>query len=374
MKKSLLFFYFTFFALQFQVFAKVKNAVVFGEHSKIVQTMENGTLRIFMDMNGDFYPENVISNNELETTGNAQLAIWAKKYPAQFQKIAQSYRLEITTYSKFNYIVLQDSIRQNLLRTINKQGRIIQTWVIHGYRKKITNENADNLTSTYENSLCRKRIKPYVVNDSGHLFVEVYWDGKYLLTGGVKRVIQLGRLFKKKAIPNAQQCGYGLRRLFSGIQCQRINIITHSAGVHVVSSLLYNKMRGFSLPTPSQKDIRIAITAAASSGKKHFKRYYKRNTNLDYAASDNYTLFNLINENDFVLLKRIGRLHFTKVLGNTTLGCNRKSESQKLKSYFEKKYNNSIFLEGYVTQSRNHLFKAYIASTGFNGVLKFLYN
>ena len=79
-------------------------------------------------------------------------------------------------------------------------------------------------------------------------------------------------------------------------------------------------MRGFSLPTPSQKDIRIAITAAASSGKKHFKRYYKRNTNLDYAASDNYTLFNLINENDFVLLKRSRTIAFHESIGQYYFG------------------------------------------------------
>lgn len=374
MKKSIPFIFYILFVLQYQVYAKVKNAVVFGAHSKTVGTLENGTLRIFMDMNGDFYPENVISNQALETTGNAQLAIWAKKHPSEFQKIAQSYHLPVTLYSKSNYAVLQDSIRQTILRILNGQGHNNQTWIIHGYRKRINPENVDNLTSVFENELCRKRISPHVSADSGHLFIEVYWDGKYLLTGGLKRVIQLGRLFKKEAIPNAQQCGYGLRRLFTGIQCQRINIITHSAGVHVVSSLLYNKKRCFSLPTPNQTDIRVAITAAASSGKKHFKRYYKRNTTLNFRTNDNYALFNLINENDFVLLKKFGRMHFTKVLGNTTLGCNRKGESQKLKSYFEKKYSNSIFREGYVTESRNHLFKSYLASAGFDAVLTFFYN
>jgi len=361
------------FLLQITLLGKVKNAVVFGEHAQKIETFAQRNYRIFMDMNGDFYPENVISNAELIGAGQAQLAVWAKKYPLHFQKVAKSYHLSNTLYSKTNYALLQDSIRQSIIRKVNKEGKVKQTWIVHGFRKKIAHENIDNFTSVYENKICRNRINRYLAKDTQHLSVEVYWDGKYLLSGGVKEVIQLGYLFKNHAVPNAQNCGYGLRRIFSGIQCQQINLISHSAGVHVLTSLLYDVKRKYELPTPSQKDIRIAITAGAASGKKHFKRYYKRSSSVNFRSKDNYSLINLINENDFVLLKKFGRIHFTKRLGNTSLGCNYKGESNQLKTYFKEQFTHSTFAEAYVKNSRSHWFKSYVESAGFDVVLAFLF-
>jgi len=223
--------------------ANVKHSVVYGEHSTKIKTIENNTYRIFMDMNGDYYPENVISNQELASEGKSQLAIWSKKYPNKFQSIAQSYNLINTTYSEDNYSILQDSIISTITRGINQFKTSQQTWIIHGFRKKISNENIDNSTSTLENKICRNRINDFLLDSLDNLNIEVYWDGKYLKRGGLIRTIRLGFLFKNKAIPNAKHCGYSLRNVFEGIQCQHINIITHSTGTFVGSSLLFNLKR-----------------------------------------------------------------------------------------------------------------------------------
>ena len=364
---------FIFLMVQFHLVAQVKNSAVFGDHAKEFPTFENKVYRVFIDMNGDFYPENDISNDELTNSGQSQLVEWAKAFPEKFKVIATSYNLENTIYSERNYNILQDSIQSVIVRTINGIEATQQTWMVHGFRKKMTSENADNFSSYSDYVVCRDRINKYVSDSSTLSYVEVYWDGKYLLKGGAIRMLKLGRLYKKKAIPNAKNCGYALRNIFSKIEKEQINIITHSTGTYVACSLLFNRTKKDSLATPNQKDIRIVLTASASPGKKLFRHYYDRNATCDYVSKDNYSLFNFMNENDVALLKSKVAIKFPKVFGNTTLGCNYHHESEKLKEYFKIHFPNSSYSEGFNTSSERHSFIYYVQSEGFKEVLQFLF-
>jgi len=381
MKKTKFITLFFLIFLQFNVFGKVKNAVTFGNHAERIPTIENNIYRIFMDMNGHFYPENIISDQELKTGGQSQLSLWAKNYPRKFELIAQSYKLNNTTYTERNYDILQDSIRSSITNRINQFEFQNQTWLIHGFRKKITKDETDGLkvespSSDFGNLECRNRISTYTSNnDIENLFIEVYWDGKYMTRGGLIRMIKIGFLFKNHAIPNALNCGYALRKIFKETECQKVKIITHSTGTYVVSNLLFNiEPTSNNLQTPKQSDIRIAYTASASPGIKHFKNYYNRSTDIDYQKKDNYSILNFINKSDFVLLKKKGFIKLPKLLGNTTLGCDFKGESKKLKEYFTKNYPNSKYTEAYNKYNADHWFKSYIKSKGFDYVLNFLYN
>ena len=234
-------------------------------------------------------------------------------------------------------------------------------------------ENSDNSPAPVEYAICRNRMNKAATDSSTLSYVEVYWDGKYLLKGGAIRMLKIGRLYKKKAIPNAENCGYALRNIFTGLDAQKINIITHSTGTYVASSLLFNRTKKDTLTTPSQKDIRIVLTASASPGKKLFRDYYKRNTTFDYVNNDNYTLFNFMNLNDEALLKSKVAIKFPRVFGNTTLGCNYHHESDKLKEYFTDHFPNSTYLEGQNNSNEHHSFVYYVQSDGFDEVLQFLF-
>lgn len=352
--------------------AYVKYAVLFGNHSEIIKTLDGDVFRIFMDMNGDYYPENIISNEELRDEGNSQLRVWAKEFPTQFTEIAEAYKLLETDYSTENYQILQDSIRSSILKILNREGRSEQTWILHGYRKDIQSQKVDNGTSVSDNRIGRRRIQGFYKNSS-HLFIEVYWDGKYIASKGIIRLIKMGKIYKNHAIPNAHECGNSLRKIFAKIACQKINLLSHSTSTYIVSGLLFNVKSNQDLPTPDQNDIRIALTASASPGKKLFKKYYERNTSYDYQIRDNYSLYNFMNKRDFVLSKSMGKIGFARFMGNTTLGCDYKNESKKLKAYFEENFINSTYLEGEFLGSYSHLFGSYVESEGFDGVLKFLY-
>jgi hypothetical protein len=333
-----------------------------------------------MDMNGDYYPENKISDEELKKSGQSQLKIWAKKYPIQFGEIAKSYNLNNTIYSEENYSILQDSIRSIITNQINNYRSQNLTWIIHGFRKKTVKDETDGFkveypNSNFENLECRNRITTYLLNkEMKTVFIEVYWDGKYLPRGGLLRTIKLGFLFKNHAIPNAIECGYSLRKILNKIECQKNNFISHSTGTYVISNLLFNLSPEYAdIKTPHQMDIRIALTASASPGKKLFKKYYNRNTELNYQETDNYSILNFINKNDFVLLKKRGFIKLPKLLGNTTLGCDYKSESKKLKEFFEMNFPNSTYSEAYNNYNGDHWFKSYTKSDGFEDVMYFLY-
>lgn len=347
---------------------------LFGDHIKHVKTLENGVYRIFADMNGDFYPENIIEESELRNKGKSQLCIWAKEFPNKFKDIAESYHLINTDYSERNYLILQDSIKNSIAKTINKNSSNRQTWIIHGFRKRLyrkENDSKDNKTSVEDNAIGVSKINNYL--DKKELIIELYWDGRYGKTFTLRQKVKMGNVFKKEAIPTAQKIGYSLRDIFSKIKCPNINLISHSTGTHVVCNLLFNVNKNYTSPTPHQ-NIKVALLASASPGKKLFKNYYERNSTIDFNKNDNYKILNVYHIDDFVLLKqkqksfvkgsiKIYGPKFSSFLGNTRLGCNRFNEAFKLKKYFERKFPHSYFEYSRLKdKGRTHLFSSYMDS------------
>ena len=353
----------------------VEKAVLFGEHAIQVPTETSNSLKIFMDMNGDYYPEEYISDYDLRKEGNSQLKIWASRFPDKFIKIAKGYDLGFTTYSAANYQILQDAIIQNNSSIINlnaKNKRLV--WLIHGFRKELYNADGISRPSSY---LDNQAIK-YTIGNAldqaqidSNFYIELYWDGKYADFGfKVKNLIELGRLFKKEALPNARQIGYSLRKLFSFITNDELVIISHSAGTHIATALLFNTQKEFSLPTPDHASIRVALLASASPGKKLFSNFYLRNTERPFQDNDNYSFINVYKENDIVLRKK----GFVGLYGNTALGCNFRNASGKLKKLFEKRYPNSIYEDCAIKGDySSHQFTAYARSKNFSKAIDFLF-
>lgn len=348
-------------------------SVLFGDHANVLKTKEAGIFRIFMDKNGDFYPENTISNIDLKNKGKSQLRIWAEEYPNKFKEIASSYNLKNSNYSPSNFQILQDSIIENITKLINLDNSTFKTWIFHGYRKEIHKSvasNSDSL-SIVDNAFGVTEINNYLSSNNlnENLSIEVYWDGNYIKKGNIFRYIRLALIFKNKGIPNAENCGYSLRKVFAKINSKDMNIITHSTSTHIASSLLFNTKNKYVYPTPNN-NIKVLLLASASPGKKLFKHYYKRNTSINFEEKDNYSVMNAYNELD-VALKKAG---FVKILGNTSLGKNHHGESFKLDRYFDKKYPNSFYDHVHIDNISNfHYFHKYIGSVKVKKGLDFLF-
>ena len=120
----------------------------------------------------------------------------------------------------------------------------------------------------------------------------------------------------------------------------RITIISHSLGAEVACNLLFNDNENAGFATPKQ-NIEVCLVAPAIS-KKKFKNYYNRNKENHFVDSDNYRLTVIYNELDFVLSKTskiLGiRISFSRIYGNTRLGCNCGNEAYELEKYFKKHF------------------------------------
>lgn len=353
----------------------VQKAVLFGHHAKHAVTKDATTLRIFMDMNGDFYPENHIKDSELRGNGNSQLRIWAQTFPTDFEKVAADYGLLKTRYSATNYQILQDSIIGRIIGSINTHPLSEnQTWLIHGYRKELYEpEGIHDSTSLYDNRVVTQRINERleVKKAVKPLYVEVYWDGKYMIYTGYRSIIRLGKLFRDHAVPNAQRCGYSLRKIFKGIDSDNINLISHSTGTHIVTHLLFNVKSTYTVETPDNKSIKVALVASASSGVDLFQNYYRRNTSYAYQEHDNYTIINVFNRRDNVLRKG----GMARRYGHTTLGCNFRGESEKLSTYFQNNFPKSVYRQIPINAAPpgNHFFWRYANTEGFLELVDLLF-
>jgi len=349
--------------------------VLFGEHTTKVHYNIEEEYHIHIDKNGDFYPDQFISDDDIRDKGNNQLRVWAKEYPKDFSKIAMTYHLNDTLYSALTYNILQDSIVANIARNINYYARNkSQTWLVHGFRKNLYQVQKGNIDSTSlaDNKIVKNHINNYLNKRSKETpyYVEVYWDGKYMFLN-LKTPIKIAKMFKH-AIPDAKNAGYALRDVMQQIKCQNINILTHSTGTYVGANLLFNISDDFNYikPTPTQH-INLVLVASASAGKKLFKNFYQRITEFDYKTKDNYTIINAFNKKDVVL--KINLLYPARA--STKLGCNFMNESGKLTKYFSKNFTSSTFIQKRIKYKgvSPHFFYHYVGHPTFQNVFELIY-
>jgi len=169
-----------------------------------------------------------------------------------------------------------------------------------------------------------------------------------------------------------------LRKIISEIDKEELSIITHSLGAQVGSSLLFNTYdnridnKYQNLKTPNQNKLNICFIAPAMS-KEPFNEYYERTTDREFKENDNYDLSILYNEQDFVLKKKWKIFGpGPRKYGKTTLGCNHRKETFKLKDKFLSDYKNSVITLYNTTIGGTHLVEHYSKSTNFVNYIKLI--
>lgn len=321
----------------------------------------NRALMIRMDGEGHFYPDTIISDRSLKRAGG-RLSKWCDKNKESFGHLLSRYGLRqqegaldsLDTRIEARYIHMIDSLAR---------GRDV-VFMIHGYRKKIYGQT-DNAKPTDENRYAEKRM------GSNRLFVEIYWDSKFI--SGFKSIwFKRGlKLFEYSQGHNAVEVGQSLRSLVDGIAADDIAIVSHSLGAKVTAELTF----GFDQNSAwmDGKTIRCAYLAPAI-GHEVF-------ANFNQQGRGDYELSTIIayNENDFVLNKSFEFLGIRPRLdaysfGNTALGCNFMSDLDSLTGLFAAW--EDLPRPKYVDMSEHgsHTLGYYTRHQGFQEVVGFLFD
>ncbi|MCW3072041.1 MAG: hypothetical protein JWO44_1931 [Bacteroidetes bacterium] len=383
MKKRLLLFILCFPAVAFsQLDCSYNNrSSFFGERSVQLPAAPANTVRIFMDKSGFYYPESFIRDAELENNCSS-LKEWYRSNNKKLNLLCDQYKVSNALSVDEKIEALNDSIALEYLSLVNQKAKAFRSIdvLIHGFRKKAYGKK--DKISTYSIDDYKSFEKVLSKDTASVLFVEVYWDSKFITPLSSYKYKGF-ELFEQAGIPNAEHVGLQLRKVISFIQCEHINIITHSLGAKVGCELLFNASKGAlaeesGLICPSQKDVRLCLIEPAISPDV-FGEYYSRTGMYDYTAKDHYRLGIVYNENDFVLLKSytFGAVHIISSpleYGNTALGCNYKGCIAGVKQLFLEKYPNSVLYEPFDFSAigSDHRLYRYGVSEKFSKVIAFL--
>lgn len=326
-----------FLFLMLDVFSCLSQPVLFGERD-----LQENKIALYFDRYGNVYPNYSIPDSSLlSCSGN--LAEWYKCNPKQFAAISDLYHCPAAEFNTENLNALQDSIVASVWKKINGETNQTVTFLIHGYRKSFRDIER-GMSSVHEFNLLKRQLNNQQLKSN--LYVEVYWDGTYNCCFGTNRKLN-DSLFRQFEL--AQQyapiIGLSLRKIMNGVQAEKINIIAHSLGSKIAVSSLFN-LNFSNVETPDNRVVNICLIAPAISGVEIFEHYYDRMSAVNFSRQDNYRLFILYNEKDFVLRKKDNKIGLfgpgTTRYGNTSLGCNYKGELTRLERYFEEHFPASV--------------------------------
>ncbi|MTI41671.1 alpha/beta hydrolase [Fulvivirga lutimaris] len=348
---------FLFILIHFNISAQ--HNITFGERNP-------HAIKIYMDKNGDIYPDYYISSEKLKSA-DFSLMQYFELYEADFIKAAAMEGLEIGSYTENNYKEFKDYLFKKKVDEVNSTDPNQPLYIlIHGFRKGYADATSDFAKVAHNINELQ--------GENSAKFVEVYWDGLFHQPYGFlkfKRNANLFKLYENEALMNATRVGYGLRNILPEIVRDEYSIITHSLGSQVLLSALTNTYEYRSdlvnkrLLTPAQPIIKIAMLAPAVNNEP-FKDYYNRNTTFDFEEKDNYYLTVFYNENDFVLKKKLyGFGPGSTKHGNTSLGCNCNDEAIKLQEYFQKHFTSSYLKVIDTGLGSTHLYYQYSNSEPF---------
>ncbi|MEL6658942.1 MAG: hypothetical protein AAFP77_20710 [Bacteroidota bacterium] len=355
--------------------AQTGQQVIYGERYRYFSEV-SGVVRVFLDRQGDFYPEAIIPDSAL-LDNNASIQAYFTSHPDAFVKTAAHYDLQITGYSEQHFATLQEKIIGQLVDRINTLDQERELFLlIHGFRKPLVPQQWSSSSKNDYNNV-RSSIAGRYAPDKAPQFVEVYWDGTFDCCIGRKTKVnkRIFQLFEDVAQVQATRTGYALRQIIEGIEREQLNIVTHSLGAQVGVSIVSNTYDERidttlqSLPTPAQPRVNLCLLAPAIS-KEPFFDYDERTTAIDLEAEDNYHLSVLYNKKDFVLRKRV--LIFgpgPRKYGNTALGCNCHRELYKLEDYFSEHFPNSPLNLHEAAIGGTHRFWRYVESEAFSSFL-----
>ena len=351
-----------------------QEAVLYGERTEHFLESDN-TSRIFLDKNGDFYPDLFIDNTDLASNDNA-LSSYFKNNRLELAEAFKLYSSNNKVKRRASFSDLQESVLQHSIEKLNNllDSNVELFILVHGFRKPLMPQPLAT-SSSEDYASVKSAILQNKPNSKIH-FLEIYWDGTYIqVEKSVGSIIKLGKLFKRKAIGNSSNVGLGLRKIINKIDHPNINIIGHSLGAQVINNALWNANVESDVQTPFQK-IDVCLIAPAI-GRKPFRKYFNRKVDYNYSKSDNYKYSIIYNERDIVVAKsNFGKkrfVRFTRLFGNTKLGCNCSREAIKVKRRFRNQHPNSkVDLYDATSVGNNHLWRAYAQSNAFKEYLKSL--
>lgn len=309
------------------------NNVLYGERD-----IAADTAGIYLDKNGIIYPKVRIPNDELRAA-NSSLQEWYRGNEKEFVEIARGYNCNFESYSDINAAVLNDSIVETVARRLNIAPTNTITFLIHGFRKPFAPQNGDSSSPEDFETLAATFQR---FNSTQTKIVSVYWDALYgcCFSASSKKNRPLFELFEL-AQTHAEKAGNTLRKIASKISKDTLDVVSHSLGAKVALHALLD-ISQIPSDTPTNTRVNICLIAPAVSGDMIVENYMKRRPPNDISSTDNYHLYIVYNEDDFVLRKKDNRIGIfgpgPYKYGNTTLGCNYKGAALKLQSKF-----NSLF-------------------------------
>jgi len=355
-----------FFILTLTLNAQVFQNVLYGEHA-----IEKNVSKIYIDKNGDIYPNSIIPNKSLKEN-NSSIKEFYKNNANIFKENSASIGLIFNEFTENNYIKFQNLLFENKLKKINTNIKNSQVYIlIHGFNKPSVPKGYSS-SSKQDYEYLQNKILDLRNNDPS-FFIEIYWDGMYdcCIDKNTKTNKRIFKLYEEVSQINASRTGYSLRNLVPKINKNEITIITHSLGSQVALSLLTNcfnervNPEKTQLKTPDQ-NIHICLIAPSIS-KEPFNKYFQRNSSIDFKSKDNYSLNILYNEKDFALRKKWKIFGpGPKKYGNTSLGCNHRNEIEKLETIFHNDFKNSFLNTLNTTEiGKTHLVRKYADSKSF---------
>jgi hypothetical protein len=302
---------------------------------------EAGVVKLYFDREGKLYPPDIRINPHyfyLEHLHKKTLSRYSNPEYATLETALTKYDSisREAVREQFNlsgvdsirlFLRLQDAVRKNYVSEIEQKIKDNNTKdlivLIHGFNDPIPDAAYYSL---------RKNIEKYL--QSKPVFIEVYWDG--LTSLGDNPI--LSNIWGY-AQSNSAKVGLGLRNILNKLnQNIRLTLLTHSLGASVATHALFNpgkwpkkfqeeleqEYQSENIPTPKQKDIRIAMIAPAIPGIKVFDH-------IDYTIPENTvpTITRVVigyNHFDYAVTK--GGL-FASAFGSTALGANDRNEVNK---------------------------------------------
>jgi hypothetical protein len=196
---------------------------------------------------------------------------------------------------------------------------------IHGFRKSYL-ENGKDVTSVTEFGYLTASLDSNRTRKN--LVVRVYWDGTYdcCFSKDFKKNKELFQLFQK-AGKNANNVSASFTKMLEWSASDKINVVAHSLGTKIAVQGILNCKN----PT---RQFNVCLIAPAISGKLISDLY----SNNSVVPNCSWLVF--YNKKDFVLKKKDNKIG---ILGPgaykyevTTLGCNKRNDAKKLKSWMSK--------------------------------------
>lgn len=348
--------------------------VFFGERN-----LENASMAIYFDKDGLPYPDHFIADSSLQHSLGS-LFTWYQYHSEEFIAICAGYNCFPETINKQTIDQLSDSIIARWMAKINTESEQFPAvaYYVHGFRKLFKpTENAT--TSVEEFQLFKENLRTYPHPTAYE--VEVYWDGTYdcCFSTNHKKNKQLFELYLE-AQENAAHVAISLRKVLNLTQKRQVQVVGHSLGAQVIAYSLFDR-EGTShiIPTPNQAGHTLSICLIAPAIDAHvFHDYYNRTTPVNRDTTDHYRLMIVYNEDDFVLRKKDPKTGIfgpgANRYGKTGLGCNRRGQAEKLKTYFEKHFpKSSITLLDKTELGKCHSWRCYAQADELKEVSSFLW-